>query len=254
MPERGAAPGKGLRARFPRKAAAGSGGIRALPLPENAEHLGGLHREALRERGREQSNRRSKRRGGTRNRGSGWYLRQPSDGSARSTSQADETRPRGRREQPEGKRAPKDASSVPSAPSPGLRLAQRELVCPEPCPWAFRPRGEGGSEQRSGAEVRGWEPRRLTTGSVSGTLSHFPMARSTFRIACQPGSAFGGSFWAAESSGASAPSTALTQGHQSRCCELGSKKLLEEASWAGREDGSEGYQRRDRFKRAPATR
>lgn len=70
------------------------------------------------------------------------------------------------------------------------------------------------------------------TGSVSGTLSHFLVARSVFSTTRQPGSALAGSFsvWAVGSSRASPPSTALTQGHQSRCCELGSKKLLKDVS------------------------
>lgn len=68
---------------------------------------------------------------------------------------------------------------------------------------------------------------RLTC-SVSGTWSHFLLARSVLRTTCQPGSPFAGSF--SGSSGASPVSTVLTQGHQSRCWELGSKKLLEEVS------------------------
>lgn len=40
---------EGLR-EIPPEAAAGSGGIHALPLAENAENLGGFHREALREK------------------------------------------------------------------------------------------------------------------------------------------------------------------------------------------------------------
>lgn len=40
---------EGLR-EVPPEAAAGSGGIHALPLAENAENLGGFHREALREK------------------------------------------------------------------------------------------------------------------------------------------------------------------------------------------------------------
>lgn len=42
-------PQRGLR-EVPPEAAAGSGGIHALPLAENAENLGGFHREALREK------------------------------------------------------------------------------------------------------------------------------------------------------------------------------------------------------------
>lgn len=60
---------------------------------------------------------------------------------------------------------------------------------------------------------------RLTTGSVSGTVSHFRMPRSLFNTTSQPGSAFPGSFsvWDAASSRDSSPSPVLTQGHQSRC-------------------------------------
>lgn len=89
-------------------------------------------------------------------------------------------------------------------------------IYPKFCPQALSP-GRGWSQQQS--EPWAWGSRRLTTGSISGTLSPLLVARRVFRTARQPGSAFAGSFsvWVAASSRASPAATTLTQGHQSRC-------------------------------------